>query len=194
MAAPAHVLQRWPRSTFIHSQVPAASEAGCRQKTKLAPLQWDFPIKGGNDACKQAKAKQTIAKTPIDKLVVCELARSGWLALAGPTVVHVPASMHEAINNVPSGMSVAPSAHYLPARLPPHGVTPADTTDWSQWRRSNNGRPGWCDAYAYTPGLLELAVQSDCFGVSVPPDTGLVGCSRLADQAKQAWRHCRCAT
>ncbi|KAL4423689.1 hypothetical protein ABPG75_000990 [Micractinium tetrahymenae] len=33
---------------------------------------WDFPIKGGNDACKQAKAKQTIAKTPVTKIVVCE--------------------------------------------------------------------------------------------------------------------------
>lgn len=66
---------------------------------------WDFPIKGGNDACTQAKAKQTIAKTPITKLVVY-------------------------------------------------------TTDWSQWRRSNNGRPGWCDAYAYTPGNIDPSVPT----------------------------------
>lgn len=53
------------RCPCAHAAVKFAQACSCL-------LQWDFPIKGGNDACTQAKAKQTIAKTPITKLVVCK--------------------------------------------------------------------------------------------------------------------------
>jgi chitinase len=34
------------------------------------------------------------------------------------------------------------------------------TTDWAQWRGSNNKRPAWCDPYAYRPADIDPSLAT----------------------------------
>ncbi len=34
------------------------------------------------------------------------------------------------------------------------------TTDWAQWRGSDNGRPAWCDAYKTTPSNIDPSLPT----------------------------------
>ncbi|WIA13793.1 hypothetical protein OEZ85_007341 [Tetradesmus obliquus] len=88
----------------------AAGEWKAYFQIKITFLFWkqtvlDVPIGGKPSGCAASKAKNNIAKTKINKVVLY-------------------------------------------------------TTDWAQWRGSNNGRPGWCDAYAHRPADIDPSLAT----------------------------------
>ncbi|GBF88864.1 chitinase [Raphidocelis subcapitata] len=58
------------------------------------------------------------------------------------------------------------------------------TTSWAQWRKSNNGRPEWCDKYGYTPGHLNPNLYTHVYYafVKIAPDFTITNVEERDDE------------